>query len=76
MIGGLQVFAGRPALAAFLLAAALAAPGTGAEPVAQVPPGSVVRWPGEGLESCAVGKKSWPPLDGACFYAVDLLRGE
>jgi murein DD-endopeptidase MepM/ murein hydrolase activator NlpD len=74
--GGLQALAGRPALAAFLLTAALAAPGAGAEPVAQVPPGSVVRWPAEGLESCAMGKRSWAPLDGACFYPVDLLQGE
>ncbi len=55
---------------------ALPGPGAGAEPVAQVPPGSVVRWPGEGIESCAMEKRSWAPLDGACFYPVDLLRGE
>lgn len=48
----------------------------GAEPVAQVSPGSVVRWPGEGIEACAQGKKTWPPLDGACFYPMDLLHGE
>jgi len=35
-----------------------------------------VRWPGEGIESCAMGKGSWAPLDGACFYAIDFLRGE
>jgi murein DD-endopeptidase MepM/ murein hydrolase activator NlpD len=46
------------------------------EPVAQVPPGSVVSWPGEGLESCSLGKATWAPLDGTCLYAVDLLRGE
>ena len=61
-------------LVAALLVGALALPA--AEPVAQVPPGSVVRWPGEGLESCAMEKASWPPLGGACLYAVDLLRGE
>jgi murein DD-endopeptidase MepM/ murein hydrolase activator NlpD len=43
--------------------------------VAQVPPGSVVRWPGEGIESCTLGKRSSPPLDGACYFAIDLLRG-
>lgn len=45
-------------------------------PVAQVPPGSVVRWPGDGIESCARGEQTWAPLDGACFYPVDMLQGE
>lgn len=66
----------RRALAAPFLALALVAPPAGAEPVAGVPPGTVVRWPGEGLESCAMGKTTWAPLDGACLYAIDLLRGE
>ena len=70
------VVKGRHALVAPLLAVALAAPGAGAEPVAQVPPGSVVRWSGEGIESCVMEERSWAPLDGACFYAVDLLCGE
>jgi murein DD-endopeptidase MepM/ murein hydrolase activator NlpD len=68
--------AGRVTLAASLLALTLAASGPAAEPAAQVPPGSVVRWPGDGLESCAMGNRSWPPLGGACLYAIDLLRGE
>jgi murein DD-endopeptidase MepM/ murein hydrolase activator NlpD len=49
---------------------------SGGGPVAQAPPGSVVRWPGDAIESCAMKKQSWAPLDGACFYAIDLLRGE
>jgi murein DD-endopeptidase MepM/ murein hydrolase activator NlpD len=57
------------------LTLALGAPAAGADPVAQVPPGSVVRWPGDGIESCALGKRSWPPLAGACYFAIDLLRG-
>jgi murein DD-endopeptidase MepM/ murein hydrolase activator NlpD len=47
-----------------------------AGPVAQVSPGSILRWPGEGIESCATGRRTWAPLDGACFYAIDLLHGE
>ena len=39
-------------------------------------PGSVVRWPGDAIESCAIGARTWPPLDGVCYYAVDLLRRE
>jgi murein DD-endopeptidase MepM/ murein hydrolase activator NlpD len=33
-----------------------------------------VRWAGEGLEWCAVGGRRFEPLDGACYYPVDLLR--
>ncbi len=58
------------------LGVVLSAPGAGAGPVAQVSPGSIVRWPGEGIESCAMGERTWAPLEGACFYAIDLLRGE
>jgi murein DD-endopeptidase MepM/ murein hydrolase activator NlpD len=39
-----------------------------------VRPGGVVRWPGDDLGSCAMGKQSWLPLDGTCFYAIDLLQ--
>jgi murein DD-endopeptidase MepM/ murein hydrolase activator NlpD len=54
----------------------LAVSASGGSPVAQVPPGSVVRWPGDTIESCTMGKQSWAPLGGACFYPIDLLRGE
>jgi murein DD-endopeptidase MepM/ murein hydrolase activator NlpD len=33
-----------------------------------------VRWAGEGLEWCAAGGKRFEPLDGACYFPVDLLR--
>ena len=56
-----------------ILALAVTAAAT-AGPVAQVPPGSVVRWPGDALESCARGQQSWSPLDGACYYPVDMLE--
>ena len=38
-----------------------------------VPPGSVVRWPGESLESCGLAGRQWSPIGGACWYPVDLL---
>jgi len=38
-----------------------------------VPPGGLVRWPGSGIERCALGERQWPPRDGACWYPVDLL---
>lgn len=37
-------------------------------------PGTLIRWPGEGIEWCALGEKRFEPLDGACYYPVDLLR--
>jgi murein DD-endopeptidase MepM/ murein hydrolase activator NlpD len=52
----------------------LAAAGPGAQPPPAVRPGTVVRWGGEGVEWCAVGESRFDPLDGACYYAVDLLR--
>jgi murein DD-endopeptidase MepM/ murein hydrolase activator NlpD len=56
------------------LALLLAAPSPGAGPPAAARPGTLVRWPGEGLEWCAVGDTRFEPLDGACYYPVDLLR--
>jgi murein DD-endopeptidase MepM/ murein hydrolase activator NlpD len=37
-----------------------------------VRPGSLVRWPGAELLACSLGARSWQPLDGACWYAIDL----
>jgi len=48
----------------------------GQGPVAQVPPGTVVRWAGAGTQSCSLGKTSFEPLDGVCYYPIDLLRKE
>jgi murein DD-endopeptidase MepM/ murein hydrolase activator NlpD len=44
--------------------------------VLEVAPGSLVRWAGAGLTACGLGERRFPPLDGACYYPVDLLRGE
>jgi murein DD-endopeptidase MepM/ murein hydrolase activator NlpD len=64
---------GAAALAAApVLALAASGPGAGAPP--RVRPGTVVRWAGEGIEWCAVGKRRFEPLDGACYYPVDLLQ--
>jgi len=58
-------------LAALVPAMALAA---APEPPLKVRPGTLVRWPGEGIESCAVGKERFEPLAGACIVSVDLLH--
>jgi murein DD-endopeptidase MepM/ murein hydrolase activator NlpD len=64
----------RPATTLAALALVLAAAGNGAEAPPTVRPGTVVRWAGEGVEWCAVGEKRFEPLDGACYWPVDLLR--
>lgn len=51
-----------------------AAPGPGAEPSPPVRPGTLVRWPGQGIEWCELGARRFEPLDGACYFPVDLLR--
>src|SRR5262245_50644018 len=37
-----------------------------------VRPGSVVRWPGEGIAVCEQGGEKFAPANGACLYAIDL----
>ncbi len=59
-------------LAAALTAAALQ---LAAAPLI-VPPGTVVRWPGEGLSECSAAGQSWFPLADGCYYPVDLLTPE
>lgn len=44
--------------------------------VTTVAPGSLVRWPGEGIENCGQGDRSWEPLAGECWYPIDLLAPE
>ena len=62
-------FAGAAAVSLLLAAAA-----PGAAPPVSVRPGTLVRWPGERLEWCEAGGRRFDPLDGACYYPVDLLR--
>lgn len=47
-----------------------------AQPQLTVVPGGVARWPGAGIERCGMDGSEWPPLAGACWYAIDLLRKE
>lgn len=66
-------------VAPLLLAAAVGAPfglGQAAAPAEAftvgVVPGGVARWAGEGITRCGDAGETWAPLDGACFYPVDL----
>lgn len=61
-------------IAVVLVAAALPSPhGTAAAPLT-VAPGSLVRWPGAGIERCGIGGNEWPPLGDGCYFAIDLLH--
>lgn len=44
--------------------------------VVEVVPGGVARWPGEGFSRCGNTRETWKPLDGACYYPVDLAQPE
>jgi hypothetical protein len=57
------------AAVAILLASAASA----AEP-AKLRPGTIVRWPGEGIEWCAASGERSEPIDGACVFPIDLLH--
>ncbi len=59
-------------LAALIPAAALSSAGFAGE-AAEVPPGAVVVWRGDGIERCGMAGGKWDPLDGACWYPIDLL---
>jgi len=58
---------------ALAVLAILAAPAGGAEPAA-VRPGTIVRWPGAGIEWCLVSGERSAPLGGACLFPIDLLH--
>jgi hypothetical protein len=62
------------AASAAALVVLLVGPGHAAAAPPRVRPGTLVRWAGDGLEWCAVGGRRFEPLDGACYYPVDLLR--
>lgn len=38
-----------------------------------VRPGSIVRWPGEGLLECTQGERRSSPIAGSCYFPIDLL---
>jgi murein DD-endopeptidase MepM/ murein hydrolase activator NlpD len=57
------------------IAVLLAAGATGeAAPVPAVRPGGLARWPGVGIEACALAGRRFAPLGDACYYPVDLLH--
>jgi murein DD-endopeptidase MepM/ murein hydrolase activator NlpD len=60
------------ALTLGVLALALAAGDAWAQ--TPVRPGTLVRWPGDDVEWCALAGRRFAPLAGACFFAVDLLH--
>ena len=63
------------AIAGALAAVGGMAPLAGGAPAAvTVRPGTLVRWPGTDVTSCASGGAAFEPLDGACYFPVDLLR--
>lgn len=45
-----------------------------AAPRVSAAPGTVIRWPGVDLESCAMGEQTWLPLAGECWFQIDLLE--
>jgi len=55
-------------------APAAGAAGAAAGAALAATPGSVVRWAGPGLVSCSMAGSEWAPLDGACWYPLDLER--
>ena len=36
-------------------------------------PGGIVRWRVEGATACAAAARTWSPIDGRCYFPVDLL---
>ena len=49
-----------------------ASAGAAEGPIA-IDPGTIVRWPGEEVESCGMGNRKWSALPDGCWYAIDLL---
>lgn len=62
----------KTALAALLLAS-FAGQGTTASAPQVVRPGSIVRWPGEGIVDCRQGARRFAPIAGVCYFPIDLL---
>ena len=36
-------------------------------------PGGIVRWSEPGTRKCGMGKRSWLPVEGTCYYPIDLM---
>lgn len=51
-----------------------ATPAAAGDKAPEAAPGGLLRWAGPELVTCSMGDRSWKPLDGACWYPVDLDR--
>ncbi|MEO7794999.1 MAG: M23 family metallopeptidase, partial [Thermoanaerobaculia bacterium] len=56
-----------------LVLVAMARQGTAATAPQSVRPGAIVRWPGEGIVECRQGDQRSTPLEGVCYFPIDLL---
>ncbi len=61
------------ALPAVVLLLGASAAGASGSAVLMVRPGSIVRWAGEGVIGCRQATRQFAPLDGVCFFPIDLL---
>jgi hypothetical protein len=61
-----------PALALLLATNVTPAPAA-TKSVLSVRPGSIVRWPGEGVLECRQGERRSAPIAGVCYFPIDLL---
>ena len=57
----------------FVVLGPVVEPAQVAAEMVEVSPGSIVRWPGDRIETCGLGNKSWTPFADGCWYAIDLL---
>lgn len=74
--GAAGAFRSLSAILACLLLGAATPPVRQSAPELSVRPGGVARWSGAGIERCGMDGSEWPPLAGACWFAVDLLAEE
>jgi phosphatidylserine decarboxylase len=73
---GQALFQRALALVALALGAAALGAAAPQPPPLDVRPGTLVRWPGDGIDWCAAGAERFAPLDGACIVPVDLLHSK
>ena len=59
------------ALAALAVAVAASPSAVTVSPT--VRPGGVLRWHAAGATACTMAERSWSPLQGACYFPIDLL---
>jgi len=70
-----RIFKGVLTLAALTLPPLLAAQTAPAqEPAITAAPGTLVRWRVPGAARCTMKGRAWSPLEGTCYYPIDLLE--